>query len=385
MKQIQIFIFSVVILSLLSCNDNNGNKKKRIPTFPVVKAEKKELTGYDSYPASLEGIENIEIRPKIQGFIKKIHVDEGEQVVKGQMLFRLEADALDAEAQAANDAIKNAEANLAAAQLEVDKLKPLVKKGIISRVELQSAQTNLNAARARLEQSQSSYKSAKRTVDYRNITSPVNGRVGSIPMKTGALVSASVEMPLTTISNTKSMYAYFSMNEKDYVNFLKKTNGETLNEKIDNFPEVLLKLANGSKYKYQGEIETTIAQINPNTGSIQFRALFPNPEQLLVNGSSGTIMIPNTYNNALVIPEQSTFEDQTLIYIFKLTKGDTLRKTKIEVKARIDNYVLVEKGLKTGDTVLGKGLTQVRDGTKIKPKPVPLDTIAGAIDNLFKQ
>lgn len=384
MKRIELITLFILFLSFTNCSESKKETEKRTPEYPVVQVESKNLTGYSSYPASIEGIQNIEIRPKIQGFIEDIKVDEGEQVVEGQMLFRLEAEALNAEAQAANDAIKTAKSNVVAAQLEVDKLKPLVEKNIISNVELETAQTNLNAVEARLQQSRNNYQSVKRNVDYKNISSPINGRVGNIPMKIGALVSAATEMPLTTISNTANVYAYFSMNEKDYLFFLKEKPGTTLNEKIDNFPEVLLKLANGSIYKYSGKIETTIAQINPNTGSIQFRALFPNPEGLLVNGSSGVVMIPKKYNT-LVVPEESTFEEQTLIYAFKLTKGDTLRKVKVDVETRIDNYVLIEKGLQKGDTILGKGLTQVQDKTKIKPILVPLDTIANGIDKLFKQ
>jgi len=139
-----------------------------------------------------------------------------------------------------------------------------------------------------------------------------------------------------------------------------------------------------NRLRLLGVAETTIDQIDPNTGSVQFRALFPNPKSLLANGNSGTIMIPKKYQNALVVPEQSTFEDQTLVYAFQLTKGDTLRKIQIEIETRIDNYVLIEKGLKKGDSILGKGLNQVRQGTKIKPKMVPLDSIVGSIDKLFK-
>jgi len=383
-KTYAIFALLLLLLSFLGCSEDNKKKKTRLPTYPVVRAEIRNLTGYSSFPASLEGIQNIEIRPKIQGFIEEIYVDEGEEVIEGQILFRLEVESLDAEARAASNAIRSAQAMAAAARLEVDKLRPLVTKGIVGKVELKTAQTNLQAAQAQLQQARNSYRSVKRNTDYSSVISPISGRVASIPNKQGALVSATDIMPLTTISNTKNIYAYFSLNEKDYVSFLKNTKGETLKEKLGNFPKVILKLPGGANYEHRGTIETTIDQIDPNTGSVQFRALFPNPKSLLANGNSGTIMIPKKYQNALVVPEQSTFEDQTLVYAFQLTKGDTLRKIQIEIETRIDNYVLIEKGLKKGDSILGKGLNQVRQGTKIKPKMVPLDSIVGSIDKLFK-
>jgi len=383
-KYSQILIYLLIVSCLVSCGENKKKKKNRTPTYPVVKAEIRDLTGYSTYPTNLEGVQNIEIRPKIQGFIEKIYVDEGEAVSEGQMLFQLEAQSLDAKAQAANDAIKTAEASAVAARLEVEKLKPLVEKKIIADVELETANTNLRSAQAKLEESRNSYKSIQQSVNYRNVTSPISGRVGKIPKRIGSLVGATDAVALTTVSNTSDIYAYFSMNEKAYVQFLKNTNGKNLEEKIANFPEIILRLSSGTEYGHRGKIEAIIDQVNPDTGSIQFRALFPNPEGLLASGYSGVIMIPEAYKEVLVVPEQSTFEDQTLIYVFKLAKADTLRKTQIEVKTRIDNYVIVENGIKKGDSILGKGLSQVRDGVKIKPKLIPLDSLAGAIDKLFK-
>ncbi|MBQ0733442.1 efflux RND transporter periplasmic adaptor subunit [Aquimarina celericrescens] len=377
----------LIILSMLitiSCSKGKQKQKTGLKALPIVEVVRKDIVGYSSYPVSIEGVENIKIRPKIQGFIEEIYVDEGEEVKEGQLMFKLEAQSLDARAQASADAIKTVQARVNTAKIEVDKLKPLVRQGIISDVELKSAYSELNSAKAQLDQAKNNYKSVKRNVNYSNVTSPVDGVVARIPYEPGALVSATDPIPLTEVSKLDKIYAYFALNEKDYISFLRNTKGQSLQEKINNFSKVSLRLADDSTYQHQGVIQTTTAHVNSDTGTIQFRAIFPNPERLLANGNSGTILIPKNYKNTLVIPEQSSYERQTLTYVFKVTEGDTLRSKNINVETRINNYILIESGLKEGDKILAEGINQVRDGMKIQPREIPLDSIMNSINPVFK-
>lgn len=383
----KLILLSFFALILTSCKKDS--KKKDVPKqYPVVNVQTKDVTIYQTFPASIEGIVNNDVRAKIQGYITKVMVDEGGYVEKGQPLFRLETNVLTENADAAKSGISVANANVSAtsaavnaAKVEVDKLLPLVEKNIISNIQLQTARANLAKAQAQLaqaiaaqQQASANYKSAQANVDYSVVRAPISGVVGRIPFKVGSLVGPADVSPLTTISDVSSVYAYFSMNEKEYFNFLEKSYGATVPEKIRNLPMVDLQLANGSLYPEKGKIETVTGQINPSTGTVQFRVGFSNPQKLLSNGNSGIIKIPKVYEKALVVPESGTFEQQGVVYVYKVLK-DSVKNNVIHVLDRVDNMAIVKSGLNNGDIIVAAGLGGIKNGDKIKQKPVKLDSL----------
>ena len=371
MKKIYFVSIVLSIFSLISCNDKGEQAPQQGPApYPVIEVPVKTVTGYSSYPVSLEGTVNSAVRAKVPGYITDVLVDEGEKVNKGQVLFRLETKALSQNAGAAK-------ANINAAQVEVDKLKPLVEKGIISNVQLETA-------KARLEQAKANYSSIAASIGYATIESPVDGYVGAINYREGALVSPNDPQPLTTVSDIEDVYAFFSMNEKEYLNFLQNTPGKNLSERINNFPPVQLVLVNGSVYEQEGKIETVTGQIDPSTGTVSFRAVFPNPNQLLASGNSGKLRIPRTYEDVPVVPESASFEQQGRVYVYKV-QGDTLAvSTPIVVKDRVENLIVVESGVEPGTVIVAQGVGKLRNNTPITPQPIPFDSIANSIKPVFK-
>ena len=373
-KSLSISGLFVLLLVLAGCgNEGESQAQAAAPQakpFPVTEVPQRTLTGYTTYPVKIEGIINSEVRAKVSGYITDVLVDEGQEVKKGQLLFKLETQSLNQDAAAAK-------ANVNAAQVEVDKLKPLVEKKIISNVQLETA-------KAKLQQAQSSYNSVAANIGYANIKSPVDGYVGSIRLREGALVSPTSTQPLTTVSNISKVYAYFSMNETEYLDFLKEYEGEKVQDKINNMPEVALKLANGTTYSEKGKIETINSQVNENTGSISFRAVFDNPSRLLSNGNSGKIRIPKTYENALIVPQESTFERQGNVLVYKLGAENKVSSSTLEIITSIDNLYVIKSGVKQGDTIVAKGLAKLRPDTEIKPQPVAFDSVAKPIDKVFR-
>ena len=284
MKHYRIYILatlSSVALFITSCKQEQQQVQQQPQALPlaVTTVPQKEVTTYNTYPTTIEGTINSEVRAKVSGYINKVLVDEGQKVSKGQTLFKLETESLSQDAEAAK-------ASVNVAQVEVDKLKPLVEKNIISPVQLETAKANLAQAKA-------AYSSIAANIGYATVKSPVDGYVGAIPYREGSLVSATSVNPLTTVASIERVFAYFSMNETEYLDFLQDTEGTTLQEKISNFPKVELLLANGQVYDQKGTIETVTGQIDANTGTVSFRAVFDNPNRLLTNGNSGTIKIPN--------------------------------------------------------------------------------------------
>lgn len=380
-------------------------------TYPVVTVPLKTIIGYDEFPATIQGKNNNEVRAKISGYITNVYVDEGNYVQKGQRLFSLETatlnqdanaakagvEASDSQIAAAEATIKSAQAAVDAAQVEVDKLIPLVEKGIISEVQLETARANLNSAKSRYSQAQASKSQAQASkgqaeanlnsiyanINYSVIRSPISGIVGKINMREGSLVGPSSTTPITNVSETGEMYAYFSMNESDYLNFLEEMEGSSLQDKLKHLPQVDLMLANGSIYHEKGSIETVTGQIDQSTGTVQFRATFNNENKLLSNGNSGTIRIPKEYADVPVVPEQATFEQQGIIYVYKVEK-DTAVSTVITLKDRVDNLGIIEEGIQEGDQIIANGVGNLRTGTAIQPQHVELDSIVQSIKPIFK-
>ena len=374
MKTIKLpIVISLSFIALFwSCGD-----KQQAPQgpqgpmpFQVTTIPQESVTGYNTFPTNIEGVNNSEVRSKISGYITEVLVDEGQRVKKGQTLFKLETQSLSQDADAAK-------ASVNAAQVEVDKLKPLVEKNIISSVQLETA-------KAKLMQAQSAYNSIGANIGYATIKSPVDGYVGAIRLRAGSLVSPTSQEPLTTVSDISKVYAYFSMNEKEYLDFIQKVEGKDVQEKIKNLPKVTLILANGSTYDQEGTIETINSQVNVNTGSISFRAVFNNDARILTNGNSGKIRVPKVYADAIVVPMQSTYEQQGSYYVYKLEADDMAVATRINVLASVDNLYVVSDGLKKGDKIVAKGVAKLRGDSKIQPIEIPFDSVAKPIDKLFR-
>jgi len=335
--------------------------------LPTITVGEQSTTSNLSFPVNIEGVVNSPVQAKISGYITKVLVDEGQAVRQGQPMFQLETQTL-------NQSAASAKAAVDAAKVEVDKLVPLVEKNIVSSVQLATAKANLQRAQA-------AYNEVASNIGFAVVKAPVNGVVGAINFREGALVTANNTV-LTTVSDVKEVYAYFSMNEKEYFDFLANTEGKTTAEKLKNLPEASLVLANGQEYAEKGKIQAVTGQIDPTTGSIQFRATFPNPNKLLTNGNSGTIKIPQHFSNSLVIPEVATFEQQGKVFVYKV-ENDTLKQAIITLKSRADNYAVVESGLKNGDVILAQGLNKVRTGTVIKPQPISMDSLVKKIQPIF--
>jgi membrane fusion protein (multidrug efflux system) len=363
-----------ILLLFSSCGDDKSAQQAQMaqqaPTLPVVSIPTKTVTAFTTYPASIEGIVNSQVNAKISGYITDVLVDEGQKVRKGQTLFRLETQTLSQDAAAAR-------ANVNAAQVEVDKLKPLVEKNIISNVQLETA-------KAKLQQAKSGYNSIAANIDYGNIKSPVDGYVGSINLRKGALVSPSSQVPMTTVSDISKVYAYFSMNEKEYLDFIQNAEGKDIEEKIKKLPKVQLLLANGSLYEEEGTIETINSQVNANTGSISFRAVFDNPSRILTNGNSGKIKVPKVYTDAVVVPQEATYEQQGSIYVYKVGEDGMATSTKIETTAEVGNLYVVASGLQKDDKIVAKGANKLRGNSKINPQEMPFDSIAKPIEKVFR-
>ena len=325
-----ITLFVAGSFFLTSCGKSgaaNGNATSLPATakpYGVITIAPQTTVIYSDYPATIQGQQNVEIRPQIDGYMQALYVDEGSVVKKGQLLFRISAPLYEQGVRTAEANIKIAQADLNAAQMQVNQVAPLVEKDIISKYALQSAKYSLQSKQAALAQANATLINARTNLSYATIYSPADGVIGLIPFKIGSLVSSTTTQPLTTVSNIQNIYAYFSINEKQQLDFLTNTKGNTLQEKLATLPPVTLMLSNGAAFDQKGRIETLGGLVNVSTGSVAVRATFPNPVGLIRSGSSAMVRIPQTIDTALLVPQSATYQIQGKLFVYVAGADNTV-------------------------------------------------------------
>jgi membrane fusion protein (multidrug efflux system) len=376
LKNILFTIFGILIISAPACRNSGDGQPMAAGVaaaepFSVLTLRTYTTSIRSEYPATLQGQQNIEIRPKIDGFIEHIYIDEGATVKKGQLLFKINAPQYEQDVKNALATINSAEADINTAKLQVEKTKPLVDKGIISEYELKSDEQALKVKEAALLQAQTTLANARTNLSYTTITSPVDGVAGMIPYKLGSLVTSTTTQPLTMISNITRVYAYFSMNEKQLLDFSRQYKGSTVEAKLKQLPPVTLLLPDKTEYPEKGRVEAMSGLISTETGAATFRATFPNPVGLIHSGGSAVIAIPVTLNNALLIPQRSTYELQGKRFVYRVD-GDKVTSAEITtLPDAAGQYFVVTDGLRPGDKVVFEAATPIPDGTEIKPQLQP--------------
>ena len=362
-SRIVLFAFCLTLLS--SCG-KKGFDMGGAPECAVQTLQPATVNLTSSYPATIKGKQDVEIRPQVSGFITKVCVDEGSMVRKGQVLFIIDPTQYEAAARSAKAAVATAEAAVSTQQITVDNKRALNKKNIISDYDLAMAENSLASAKAQLASAKAQLISAEQNLGFTNVKSPSDGIVNDIPYRLGSLVSPSITTPLTIVSDITEMYVYASLTEKVLLELVRKDGSQSA--AVETYPEVQLQLSDGSTYDQKGKIETISGVINANTGAVSIRATFPNSNHLLRSGGMGNLIIPYHMENALVVPQKATTEIQDKKFVFLQQPDNTVKMNEITI-LNIDNgqeYV-VTSGLKQGDLIVIENVGTLKDGQTIKP------------------
>lgn len=356
----RMMMFAALAATLVSCGGGGGRPNFGDNEYPVVTVGTSSADMQTTYPATIKGVQDVEIRPKATGFITQINVREGQTVGAGQLLFVLDNETYQAQVRQAQAAVNTAQQQVNTAQLTYENSKQLYENKVIGDYELQTSQNTYESAKAQLAQAQAGLASAREALSFCYVKSPAAGVVGTLPFKKGALVSGS--NVLTTVSNISSMEVYFSVTEKDAMNLSR--NGEGLNA----LPPVKLKLADGSTYAHEGKVMKMSGVIDQATGTVQLIAVFTNPEKLLKSGGAGTIIIPRIASSAIIIPQSCVMEVQNKKFVYTVGKDNKVKYTEIKVDPQDDgNNYIVTDGLKAGDQYVTNGVTKLNDGMEIVP------------------
>ena len=364
MKKNKILMFAAAAVLFASCGGGGGRPTFGDNEYPVLAVGTSSTEMQTTYPATIKGVQDVQICPKVQGFITQINVKEGQTVGVGQVLFVLDNATYQAQVRQSQASVNTAQAACNTAKLSYENAQKLFENKVIGDFELQSATNSYESAKAALSQAQAGLASAKEMLSFCYVKSPAAGVVGTLPYKKGTLVNtASV---LTTVSNNSSMEVYFSLTEKDALAMAQAEGGQKA--AMGAMPNVQLKLADGTVYAHEGKVTKMSGVIDPATGSIQVIAVFPNPERLLKSGGSGAIIIPKSNSDAIVIPQACVSEVQNKKFVYLLDKDNKVKYTEIKVDPQNDgnNYIVTE-GLKVGDKYVTNGITKLTDGMEIVP------------------
>lgn len=362
-------IFLLPILFLMACADKAPQvTAPPPPTLPVANVISGTETTFQEYPASIEGIVNVEVRPQVSGSLDKVFVDEGAFVNAGQPIFKINDQPYRAALNNALAAQHAAEASLINAQLEVERLTPLVQNKVISDFQLKSAKATAMAAKANIEQAKANVSTASINLGYTLIKAPVSGYIGRLLKKQGSLVAPLDVEALTKLSDVHDVHVYFALGEKDFVNFKEQYPGQTLKDKIKQLPAVTLLLADNTEYDKPGKIDVIDGQFDKNTGAITVRASFPNPQGLIRSGNTGKIRLSLQHNNALIIPQSATLEVQDKVFVYALADSNKVKKQAISIIGKRGADYLVKDGVKSGDQIVLSGIDHLQEGMVIKPE-----------------
>lgn len=364
MKKIALWVLTAVMLT--SCGSKSNKMGEASNDFAVETIQTTTADLKTSYPATIKGMQDIEIRPKVSGYLVKLLVDEGATVRKGQPLFLIDSEQYRATVKAAKAQIRVCRANIATQKLTVDNKRMLFKQNIISSYDLKMAENTLASYEAQLAAAEAQLQSAQDNLRWCTVTSPADGVVGSIPYRVGSLVSGQSAEALTTVSNISKMYVYFSMTEKQLLALTREAGG--INAAIKKMPAVSLVLSDGTTYSQSGTISTVSGVIDPSTGSVQMRATFDNAQHILRSGGTGSILIPTHASDAIMVPQSATFDvqDKKFVYVVNADKTVATREITVLPQNNGQTYV-VASGLRAGERIVIDGVNQLKNGQKINP------------------
>jgi len=347
-----------VCLLLVSCGGGHGGHEGHPQgRYPVTTPLLTDTMVQKAYVCQIRSQQHIEVRALEEGYIQDILVDEGQRVQEGQLMFRIQPVLYQAE-------VEKAEAEVEFSEIEYNNTKALADSNVVSPNELAMAKARLSKARAKLSM-------ARAHLGFTEVRAPFSGIMGRLHVRKGSMVDDG-EL-LTELSDNSAMWVYFNVPEAEYLAYQR-------NAKAGNGTKVQLMLADTEIFDQQGEITAIEADFDNRTGTIAFRATFPNPQGLLRHGQTGTILMRSDLDDVLVVPQKATFEVLDHRYVFVIDDDGVAHATRVEIGAELQHLFVVDKGLRKEDRILLEGLRKVKDGDKVDHVVVPADSVVAHLD-----
>ena len=362
-----LWVISVFFLASCVSEKNNNTVISDVKEYPVTRLIAVDTFYYTEYVSEINARQYIEVRARVKGFLESINVDEGKYVPKGTVMFNISDAEYTASLARMQAVLKNVVAEKKALELDMERVKMLVDSNVISNTELKILKAKVESLNARIEEEQSNITHAEVTLSYTKIRAPYDGIINRIPLKVGSLVDEGTL--LTSLSDNSEVFAYFKVSEREYLDYIVHRDDTTRKRYVD------LILADGSLHPFKGRVETIEGEMDPSTGSIAFRARFPNPNRILKHGASGKVRLTRYISNRILIPQKATFDIQDKHFVFVVDSNNRVFMKSFMPQQRISHFYVMESGLSLNETILYEGNQNVRDSMEITPRFVPMREI----------
>jgi membrane fusion protein, multidrug efflux system len=345
---------------------------------PVVQVIQRDTPITAERVGQIYGAEDIEIRARVAGFLEGVHFKEGSTVRKGDPLYTIDPREQQEKVAEVQGELASAKTRLVKAESDVRRYRPLAEMHAVSQADLDSAVAEEGAARGQVDAAEASLRSARISLGYTRIASPIDGLIGMTQAKVGDYVGQFPNpIVLNTVSNVVSVQARFSITERDYLDLMRKFGGK--GENSTRHDDIELLLADGSVYPHKGVLDFADRQVDSSTGTLRLQASFPNPERLLRPGQYARVrVVIDIRKGALLVPQRAVQELQGQQMVSIVGADDAVESRTLQMGPRIGSLWMVDQGLKPGDRVILEGAQKVRPGAKVVPKEVPAPDDAGA-------
>lgn len=353
-----------MLLSLYGCSTRTSQQPQK--EYESMTIALSDVETVEKFPATIRGRQDVDIYPQVSGKLTSVDVKEGQHVKKGQTLFVIDQIPYKTALQTAEANLGSANAAVASARLDYNGKMELFNEKVISSFELKKAQNALRVAKAAAAQASAQVADARNSLSYTVITSPCDGVIGTIPFRTGYLVSPNLQSPLTTVSDNSEMYVYFSIPENRMIELIRAYG--SAEKVLESMPTVSLFLNDGSVYEKEGSIESISGVLDKVTGATSVRAVFKNPAGLLHSGGAGNVGLTKRSKGVIQIPQSATYELQDKVYTYRVVDGKT-KAVQLKVKPVKENKsYIVLSGLNVGDVIVIEGVGNLQDDMEIRLK-----------------
>ena len=365
-----IILLATVLLAgglVYSCWDDKDEDEESVGEYRTLTISTQDFTIVREFTAMIESDQPADIRPQISGKITQICVKEGARVKKGQPLVILDQVPYQAAVRNAEAKVNSAKAQLATARQTLEGKEQLFQQHVVGDFDLNKARNEAAEAEAALAEAKADLETARNELSYTVVKSPSDGVLSMIEYRIGELVDPSMEKELATVSDPRHIHAYIGISEKTLYD-LTQYYQCSIDELPDKLPDVTLTTYWGKGIEHKGRIDAISGNVESNTGAVVIRASFDNPDGLFRNNSNGTVHIPYSIKNAIVIPQEATFDIQDKIFVFKVDDGVAKAVPVVVMPYNDGQTYVVTDGLKTGDVIIAEGAGLLQDGTKVKVK-----------------
>ncbi len=344
------------------------------PVVMVSLPVEREVRDYYEYTGRTAAVETVEVRARVSGYLVKVNFQEGSVVKKGDLLFQIDPRPFQAVLDEAKGQVAQLEARLARAEADVARYERLLPKGAASQKDLDTAIADRGEARAGIQSARAAVDRAALDLEFTKVMAPISGRIGRYLITEGNLVTADTTL-LTTIVSVDPMYAYFDADEGSVLHvrqLIREGKVHSARER-DVMVPVLLGLANEPGYPHQGTVNFVDNQVNPQTGTLRLRGVFPNEDKALEPGYFARVqLLIGQSHQALLVTERAIDSDQGQKILYVVNDKNEVRSRPIRIGALHDGLRVIEEGVQPGERVIVNGLLQVRPGITVEPKLVDM-------------